>query len=163
MIRQSEQYSIDVSTSENFPEIIVRLYTILIGLAEPLGVYLIAPFPCTGATFTAYIANSYDLYVVPGDIPPGNIRPCTAEEMSGALPPQADESHVHTFARSCPAFTPGTKGRRCNHIRDSDSGCCRLQEHSSCHFFTVHLHALSKNIVNFRSSIDDFEIENRKP
>jgi hypothetical protein len=162
MIRQREQYGIDVGTSENFPEIIIRLHTIVVGLLEPLGVYLIAPFPGMGETFTAYIANSHDLHVFPGDISTGDIRPCTAKEMSGTLAPQADESHVHTFARSCAAFTSGTKGRRCNHIGNSDSGNRRSQESSPRHFFTMHLHALSKNIVNFGSLIADFEIENRK-
>ncbi len=114
MIRQREQYSIDVNTGENFPKIIVRFHTIVAGPVEPLGVYLVAPLPGKCATFTPYIADSHDLYVVPGDIPSGNIRPCASEKMSGALPSQADESHDDPLAGG--RFTRAAEGRRSNHV-----------------------------------------------
>ena len=108
MIRQRKQHGVDIGTCEDLAEIIVRLHAVVARPAEPLGVDLIAPLPCGFASFAAHVADRHHLHVVSSDVPSRHVGPRPSHEMAAPLAAQADEAHVHAFARGDAA--PGPQG-----------------------------------------------------
>ena len=104
MVRQRQQYGVNVGTRKNFPKIIVFFNIIITRPVEPLGINIVTSFPCMIATFAAYIADCHNPNVLSGDIPSGNIGPCTSHEVPASLASDTDETHVDPLTGSGPAF-----------------------------------------------------------